>query len=265
MDRALRFGRRGCGFKSCRAHKLIHIYFIAYIELSSYTKYSMRKDKKQVILLRQSGKSYKQIKVELGVPVSTLSSWLQPHQWSRNITKSLAKTAKRENTVRICNLNNIRGEHLKRLYKEAEIEAVEEFERLKYHPLFIAGIMIYWGEGDRVTKHNIRISNTDPAMIKLFADFLRKICSAPENRIKVSLLLYPDLNDKKCKIYWSENTAIPENRFNKSVVIAGKHKTKRLQYGVCNIVFTGTYLKLKLLIWLKLLSKDLLNEEYYKI
>ncbi|MBL7044986.1 MAG: hypothetical protein ISR98_00065 [Parcubacteria group bacterium] len=225
----------------------------------------MRKDKEKALFLRKSGRSYKQIKEELGIPVSTLSEWLSPHKWSQNIKKSLTEVAKKENSVRIQSLNNIRGEHLKKLYKEAEIEAIKEFEGLKYHPLFIAGIMIYWGEGDRVTKHNIRVSNTDPVMIKLFVDFLIKICNAPKNRIKSSLLLYPDLNDIVCKEYWSKNALIPENSFNKSIFITGKHKTKRLQYGVCNTVFTSTYTKRKLLIWLKLLSKEIVSKEYYKI
>lgn len=265
MDRASVFGTEGCGFKSCRAHRFIHIYFIVHIELLYYTKYSMRKDKEKALLLRKSGKSYKQIKEELGIPTSTLSDWLRPHQWSKNIKESLSKTANKNSSIRIQRLNNIRGKHLEKLYKEAKIEAFEEFEKLKYHPLFIAGLMIYWGEGDRITRHNVRISNTDPAMIRLFSDFLIKICNSPKDRIKLSLLLYPDLDDEECKEYWSKNTRIPISRFNKSIFITGKHKTKRLQYGVCSIVFTSTYLKQKLLIWLKTLPKEMAGEEYYKI
>lgn len=225
----------------------------------------MRKDKEKALLLRKSGKSYKQIKSELRIPMSTLSNWLSMHKWSQNIKKLLSEQTKKENSIRIQNLNKIRGGYLKKLYKEAEIEAIKEFKKLKYHPLFIAGLIIYWGEGDRITKYNIRISNTDPAMIKLFIDFLIKICGVPKNRIKSSLLLYPDLDNIICKEYWSKKILIPKNCFNKSIFITGKHKTKRLQYGVCNIVFTNAYLKRKLLIWLKLLSKEMVSKEYYKI
>jgi hypothetical protein len=224
----------------------------------------MRKDKQQAMSLRRTGKSYKEIRAQIGIPISTLSDWLRPHQWSQNIAKSLAEIANKQNSVRVRKLNKIRGQRLARLYKEASIEAVKEFNRLKYHPMFIAGIMLYWGEGDRLTKHTVRFGNTDPAMMRLFVNFLLHVCKVPQEKIKASVLLYPDLDEYKCRLYWSEHAGVPLEKFNKSILIQGRHKTRRLKYGVCSVMVCSTYLKKKMLIWLNLFPNELLSESYYK-
>ena len=235
------------------------------IIISSYTLYSMRNDKENAIQLRKSGKSYSEIKAQLGVPKSTLSGWLAPKEWSKNITHTLNQKYSETNKIRIQHLNKIRGKFLEDVYKEAEKEALEEFERLKYHPLFIAGLMLYWGEGDKLTKYNVSLANTDPGMIRLFVHFLVHVCQIEQEKIKIHLLLYPDLNERKSKIYWKLHTGLEEKNFTKSTIIQGRHKTRRLQYGVCSAIFSSTYLKRKLIVWLKLMSENLLDSQYYKI
>jgi len=224
----------------------------------------MRKDKEIAIKLRKEGKSYREIKKELSVPLSTLSEWLAPHDWSKNIAVTLAKNSADRGSIHLRKLNDIRGKHLIKVYEDAESEAVEEFEKLKYHPLFIAGIMLYWGEGDKKTKNFVRITNTDPAIIKIFANFLFDICQFDKSRIAVSLLLYPDLVDETCKKYWIENSGLSELHFHKSQVIQGKHKTNRLRYGVCTITISSTYFKRKINIWTQMFTQQLLSPEYYK-
>jgi hypothetical protein len=220
--------------------------------------------KDMVLSLRSRGKSYNELKKILKIPKSTLSDWLSPHGWSQNIAKQLTEKAKNQHTIRIRYLNKEKKRHLNKIYEEAEEEAQEEFQALKYHPLFIASLCLYWGEGDRRDKSNTRLSNIDPDMIKLFYHFLMGVCQIDKSKIKASLLLYPDLNDHDCKNFWSEKTGINKDFFNKSVFIEGRHKTRRLPYGVCNITVSSTYLKRKILIWLKVLPKELLDEEYYK-
>ena len=224
----------------------------------------MRDDKKEVISLRKLGKSYSEIKAELKVPKSTLSRWLKPLGWSQNISQALRKQAQKKNTIRIQTLNNIRGERLARAYEEARKEAKQEFEALKYHPLFIAGVMLYWGEGDRATKHAVRLVNIDPHMIRLYVKFLTHVCQIKKDKIQAYLLLYPDLDEETCKNFWIKNAGLGQKNFRKSSVIQGRHKTRRVTNGVCTVVFTSTYLKEKMRIWLDLLPKQLLKGAYYK-
>ena len=102
----------------------------------------MRKDKKEALQLRSLGKSYSEIKNLFGVPKSTLSDWLHKTHWSKKIKHILAEKAQEKNTIRLRNLNKIRGGHLARLYREARNEAKEEFEHFKLYPTFISGIAI---------------------------------------------------------------------------------------------------------------------------
>ncbi len=225
--------------------------------------YSMRKDKNGAIKLRKLGKSYNEIRAELRVPKSTLSAWFQNEGWSNKIAIDLAKKLESQNKIRLRELNRIRGEHLRRAYEEAEDEAVEEFALLKYHPLFIAGLMIYWGEGNKTSKYHCGIANTDPLMIKIFLQFLRNICNFDRPRIKAWLLIYPDLDPKACLEYWAKEIGLNDGDFNKTMVITGKSANKRLPFGVCNVVVSSAYLKRKILIWIKMLANDLAREKYH--
>ena len=223
----------------------------------------MRKDKKEALQLRKSGKSYQEIKELLGMPKSTLSDWLRRNLWSSRIRSILAEKATKKNTIRLRCLNRIRGKRLATLYHEAKNEAKEEFEYFKLHPIFISGITIYWGEGDKLSRHLIRIGNIDPSLIKIFIKFLREICGVPKKTIRAYVMLYPDLSPEKCKDFWMKKSGLAANNFNKCVIIQGRHKTKRIPYGVCYISVSSTYLKEKMRVWLNLLPKELVKKHYY--
>lgn len=224
-----------------------------------------RKDREIAIKMRREGKSYNEIKEKMNISKSTLSAWLSPEDWSQNITQALTKEALNKSIINLQTLNKIRGKHLEKIYAEAEQEAIDEFHRLKYHPLFIAGLMLYWGEGDKVTKYFVRITNTDPLIIKIFANFLIHICGIEKSKISCGLLLYPDLIETDCKKYWVEKSGIEGIKFHKSQIIHGKHKTNRLPYGVCMLAISSTYFKKKMLTWVRLFGEELISPEYYKL
>ena len=114
----------------------------------------MRKDKEIAFNMRRSGKSYNEIRSALKIPRATLSGWFSKVDWSNDIAKKLAVAVQKQHTVRIIELDKIRGTHLKRAYEEAREEARTDLFELRYNPLFIAGLMLYWGEGDKLTKYS---------------------------------------------------------------------------------------------------------------
>jgi len=224
----------------------------------------MRKDKEKAFKMRKDGKSYNEIHVALNVPRATLSDWFSKIDWSKEMAKRLAIQAQIQHTARIIGLDKIRGEHLTRAYEEARSEAREDLEVLKYNPLFIAGLMLYWGEGDKATKGQVRLANTDPKLIQLFVFFLKNVCNIPVEKIGISILTYPDIDDKTNRQYWSEISGIAPERFLKSILIQGRHKTRRLGRGVCSVYVSSTYFKVKMLEWLTLLPEELMNLRYYE-
>ena len=224
----------------------------------------MRKDKGVAFEMRKTGKSYAEIRNSLKIPKATLSGWFSEIGWSKEVAKKLAAKVQIQHTVRLVALDKIRGQHLAHAYEEARSEAREDLEILKYNPLFIAGLMLYWGEGDKATKAQVRLANTDPELIKLFVFFLMKICNIPTEKVGVHILTYPDIDDKSNRRYWSEISGIAPEKFLKSVLIQGRHKTRRLGHGVCSVYVSSTYFKVKMLEWLKLLPEELMNLRYYE-
>jgi hypothetical protein len=223
----------------------------------------MRKDKDQAIILRKAGHSYNEISSVLKVPKSTLSEWFQGQDWSKKIKDKLKERNLEESRTRMVALDKVRGEQLKAAYEQARTEARNELEFLKYHPLFLSGLMIFWGEGSKTIRSQVRVTNVDPEMLKIFLKFLTDICKIPLSNVHASLLLYPELSALISKDYWAGAVGLPLANFRSTTVIQGRHKTNRLRYGVCTIYVSSTYFRVKMLEWLTYLPKELLSNEYY--
>jgi hypothetical protein len=93
--------------------------------------------------------------------------------------------------------------------------------------------------------------------LRIFIKFLSNFCGIDKNKIKFWLLCYPDHNKKECEEWWSKNLNLPLEKFYKAQVIQGKHKSKRLPYGVGNITIGGKVLKIKVLRWIELMCEEL--------
>lgn len=224
----------------------------------------MRKDKENAIEMRKMGMSYKEIKSALSIPKSTLSDWFSKREWSDEIRQRLTASAQIGHAVRLVDLNKIRGQHLTRAYKEACEGARKEFEFLKYDPLFIAGIMLYWSEGVKSARQGVKLTSSSPDKLRLYVEFLRGSCGISIEKIRAYVLTYPEIEEKTSRAYWSKKTDLPWEQFTKSSVIAGRQAKRRLGWGVCTISVSSTYFKQKVLEWIKLLPGELLRKEYYE-
>jgi hypothetical protein len=80
---------------------------------------------------------------------------------------------------------------------------------LKETELKFLGLGLYWGEGDK-SKNNtsVRLSNTDPQLIKKFREFLMKICRVKKEKIFYSLILFNDANEKEAIKFWTQHLRI---------------------------------------------------------
>ncbi|MBI2635029.1 MAG: helix-turn-helix domain-containing protein [Parcubacteria group bacterium] len=217
----------------------------------------MRNDKHIAIKLRKQGKSYSKISKELNVPKSTLSAWLSDINWSRFIKIGLTRRANYIARKRLRSYNKKQKIFWEAWRAQARQQARSSFPKLKSNPLFISGIMIYWGEGDsKIENSNVRISNTNPDMIRVFNLFLRIICKVPKEKIKMAMILYPDLNEIKCKNFWSKTSGVPKGQFIKTQFIRGKHPTKRLTHGIALVYYPSRELKEKIFVWIELFHKQ---------
>ena len=211
----------------------------------------MRYDKPKAFELRRQGKTYREIEKLLGVSRSTLCDWFKNEEWSRHIKKLNTEKHIELSVERLEKLNEGRRIMLEKKYKQVEDEAVREFEIYKNNPLFMAGLMLYAGEGDKMTKGVIRLANIDFSLHKIFIKFCEIYLKIDRENLKFSVLLYPDLDIEICKTRWSKELNIPIKNFHKPQIIIGRSKTKRLHFGVGSTIISSSFLKRKLLLWIE--------------
>lgn len=217
----------------------------------------MRSDKGEAFLLRRQGKSYREIESKLGVAKSTLSNWFKGVDFSEAIREELTKEASKKSRKRLEDLNRVRGIALAVQYELAEKEALKEMKLYRNLPLFTTALALYWGEGDKLSKNQVRITNTDPAMLLVFMSFLEQVCGVEKHKMRLALFIYKDLDEQKCKRFWRQKLGKVD--FHKTQVLPSRHKTKRLPYGVCTLVVSNTYLKKKITVWIDQLPEMVLN------
>ncbi|MEK7128628.1 MAG: helix-turn-helix domain-containing protein [Patescibacteria group bacterium] len=216
----------------------------------------MRHDKFQALELRKQGKTYREIQNLLGMSRSTLCEWFQNEEWSKHIKKSNVNIQIKISVERLKKLHDGRKIMLEKKYKQVEEDAVREFGLYKNDPLFMAGLMVYAGEGDKASRYNIKLANSEFYLHLVFIKFSERFLKTEREKIKVWLLLYPDHNIEKSLNIWSEKLNIKKSNFYKSQVIMGKEKTKKLQYGVGNSIISSTSLKKKMMKWLELCKEN---------
>ena len=216
--------------------------------------------KKKAKLLRRKGHSYSEIQKITGIPKSTLSNWFKNCSFSQKLSLKLNRNNYTHQSFFLRKIQALRREKLREGYKKIAEKAMEEFEEFKAHPLFLAGLIIYWGEGDKKFKNGqVRVSNTDGKMLRVFVEFLKMFCGVAKTKIRGYILVYPDLSKRKSIKFWSQETGVKPQRFYKTTIIQGRKKGSKLKHGICTIVVSDKNLKKKLLTWLEILPEFLIS------
>lgn len=134
----------------------------------------------KAIELRKKGRSYSEIYAELGVAKSTLSDWFSKKPWSDSIKKRLKDIYLLKNRSRIVLMN--KSKTLKKVNRDTGYirEANRQYNNMKDVPLFVAGLMIYWGEGEKFDTGRIAVINTEAKMIQVMMNFIMVILKVPK-------------------------------------------------------------------------------------
>ncbi|MCX6790788.1 MAG: hypothetical protein NTV62_01170 [Candidatus Gribaldobacteria bacterium] len=194
------------------------------------------KEKEKAIRLRKMGYSYREILEEIPVAKSSLSLWL------RNV--GLAKEQKQRLTEKKL-ASALRGSlkrQQERIEKTKKIkeEAIGEVGKLTERELWLISVALYWAEGTkekeiggRVKTGRVRISNSDPFLVKVFLKWLLDIYKIPRARIYFRIFLHETSRHRLNEVqkYWSTVTGFPLNCFNLVTWKKNLVKTKRKNIG----------------------------------
>lgn len=112
--------------------------------------------------------------------------------------------------------------------------------------LFGMGLALYWGEGTKRGNGGVRLSNSDPKLMKKFIEFLERFCKIDKDRLRFSLQIPKDVSPKKSLKYWSEQLGLDKKYFYKPQIVKvrrkGTYKYKTL-YGTAILNFNNIKLK----------------------
>lgn len=205
--------------------------------------------------------SYSQIKKIIGVSKSTLSSWLRNYPFSKERIAELQDHNQRRIERFRKTMRKKRRKRLAKIYKSQKKYLLPFNDR----EFFIAGLLLYWGEGTKSRKCGLAITNTDPAVSKFFIAWLEKSLFVPRHKIKIELHLYNDMNIKEEIQYWSKILKIPLKQFNRPYV--KKTSSTRISHkgsfghGTCKVTINNTFLSEKILTSLSVIRNQFYKEE----
>ena len=210
---------------------------------------------------RKRGFSYSEIAKIVGVSKGTLSAWFAKKRFSKEVAQVNMAKANKENVKRISLLNKSRQKEREKIYKAAVKQAEVEYKHYKSNSLFIAGLMLYVGEGDNKHRRLIRIANARMDIHSIFIRFAIDFLGVDKSSVRFWLLLYPDLVEKDCVVAWNKVLKLKTEQFYKHQVIEGKSNKRTLQYGIGNTIISNTVLKLKLNRWIELAIKEIASSK----
>jgi transcriptional regulator with XRE-family HTH domain len=190
--------------------------------------------------LRALGWSVREIEAELGVARSSVSGWV------RDVELDLAARARLVERARLGPLNSARRSRDRS--RERRLDYQDQGRDLirRRGASYIAGCMLFWAEGDKA-RNDVRMSNSDPDLLRTFADFLREHFDVRDEDFRVYCHLFADHLDAKSRIeqFWVDRLGLPPSCLRKSQVnvysrYSQKKRRNTLPYGTCKLVVHST-------------------------
>lgn len=213
--------------------------------------------RREAIKLRLQGYTYGQIRGELNLAKSTLSDWLKNLPLSEEQLNLLLKNRNNSRDVRVERFRQTAKN--KRLLRLTNIfnEQKKELLPLSKRELLIAGLLLYWGEGNK-QRGRVAISNTDPKVIQFALYWLDKAFEIPKSKMRILLHLYSDMNIEEETCFWSQILRIPTEQFNKPYIKKTTRQGltyKSFGHGTCNLICLNSALAEKIAMSIKALAE----------
>jgi transcriptional regulator with XRE-family HTH domain len=208
----------------------------------------MNKKGEAIRFLRVKGKSYNEISDILKIPKSTVAWWLRDFKLPGNVKKEILNRAREKWSKNMNDFNSInakiRSEKAAKIRKEHENKGTKQIRKISAKELKLIGSVLYWAEGSN-HRNSFRFANSDPKMIVVMIEFMRKICKIPNEKIKARIHLYPQIDENQAINYWKKITGLPRCNFQKSQLqiskaSKGKRSNQKLPNGTLHLTVCNT-------------------------
>lgn len=199
--------------------------------------------------------SYGEIKKQLGVSKSTLNYWLKDFPLTDKRILELQRLGwQKGGAARERFRNTMRK---KREEKERQIydKYSTRFSKISKEALFVAGLMLYQGEGNKRDPYRIVLSNTDSKLIVFFIKWLGQFWGVVKKHLKIQLHLYDNMDIPKEINFWKSESKLLNSQFYKSIIRKMKKNSfsykESFRHGTCQISFSGGEKKRELMMAIK--------------
>ena len=180
--------------------------------------------------LRRLGWSYGEIAALVPVPKGTLSNWCRDIRLSADqVTAIKERTGSQVGVPR--DTQRKRRAEIDRIRSDARAEV----PTLVSDPFWVAGTMLYWGEGDKRHRH-LSMTNSDSDLLLLFVAWVRRYLQ-PDAAFVLSLHLHEGNDEGDAKEHWRTTLCLPEAEFWTTYVKPKSTGQRRdhLAHGVCRV------------------------------
>ena len=205
-------------------------------------------EKQKAIALRKEGRSIKEIAREIGVSKASVSVWVRDIVLSKRQLNSIKANGFSSEVIEKRRHKRLENEQEKR--DVIATLAQKNIKKISRYDLRLIGLCLYWGEGGKTHKGAARISNSDPAIIKIMMRYFREICLVEEKKFRAHIHIHSHLDTEKAEKYWAGISGIPREQFFKTYAkpsIASKNKKDSLPYGTFDIYVCNTKLFLQII------------------
>lgn len=187
--------------------------------------------REKALTLRLQGRSYREITAVLGVPKSTLSSWL----------RDVPLTEEHQDRLELRQLHGARDRaaatRAGRIRRTQELQSVaaSEIGRVSDRELFLLGVTAYWCEGSKTKpwapSAQVTFVNSDPGLILLFLRWLDLLRVEPE-RLVFTVAIHENADLEVATRYWSDLVGVPAESFRRPTLKRHNPSTVRRNTGL---------------------------------
>ncbi|WP_369247155.1 hypothetical protein [Streptomyces sp. R41] len=178
--------------------------------------------------LRRQGWTYNEIQAELGCSKSSASLWV------RDLPHPEPRCTPEEQRARMnAGLARLRAEQ-DQARQESKREAAEAVGDLSDRELFMAGVALYWAEGQKSKPYQRRESvtfvNSDPGVIQVFLAWL-DLLDVTRERLRFRVMIHESADVAAAEHYWANHVGGDSSSFNKTTLKRHNPKTVRKNVG----------------------------------
>ncbi|MDA1169164.1 MAG: hypothetical protein O3A36_02395 [bacterium] len=203
-------------------------------------------------IMRSKGRPYSEIAGKLGVSKSSISIWCRNVTVSMRHKKQLKKMALAGAMKGRKKWADMRRTQKKEFLEQIAIETKKDIGMLSKRDRFIAGLMLYAGEGDR-TQERVGMSNSNPQILIFILNWWHEFLNLDRESFYAHLYLHVGLNEKRAKEFWMKTLRIKKEQFKYVYrpIPHQSHKKNIHEFGVCSVRINKIASHRKLMGWIR--------------